>query len=209
MTNGISKKKGGALFMSSNVVPIPGPILATTKGGKLTVASNVMPIAPTINRDPLTGDVILGGPSIIAPNILTYQNPLTTPPNMIRKLSNPNMDPLLQKHVIKYYYQRLKEIYLPGTFSKLLKYVTIKDNNLTLVSSYEEYKNNNSNERIHDRVKFILHNYFSKYDLELVLVKAVEKYSLNWYELKNRHSSLIKKKIYKKIKERLERKSHI
>lgn len=151
------------------------------------------------------------GPSILTP-VPAVVVPATTAPNIVspipvkvKSLLDPNDDPEMQHNIIKYFYERLKEIYLEATLSKLLKYIMIEDNKSQLVSSQDEYDKNDINANKKEKVKFILDNYFSKYDMEALLHKVVAKKRYNWYDLKTKHSHYIKKAIYKKIKERIER----
>lgn len=134
------------------------------------------------------------------PNVVMPVNPL---PINVKSFLDPNDDPKMQRNIIKYFYERLKEIYLEATLSKLLKYIIIKNNIPQLVESEEEYNKNDVNNNRKERINFILEKYFTKYDMELLLHKLVAKKGYKWYDLKTKHSHSVKKAVYKKIKERI------
>jgi hypothetical protein len=149
----------------------------------------------------------------------TYNLSVITPPiTNIRQISFPDNDPELRRKVVKYFYDRLKDIYFHGKFQKLLKYIVIENNIPRLVKSYEELQKNIDNKNdISIRIKFITENIFSKYDLEVLISKLIQKYgmlfsddeyNMHWYNAKNKYSSKVKKAMYKKIKYRLQKKVH-
>lgn len=157
-----------------------------------------------LSYDP-NGNLTIGGPALVS-NIQAPIIPMASPfPSLIRPISNPNADPKLRHDVVKYYYDRLKTVYLPASLSKLLKYIAVRNGAAALVTSEQEYDNNSTTHNVDLRVKYIMDTYFSKYDLEVVMDKVVNEFGLNWYELKSKHSSEIKKAIYRKIRRRIER----
>jgi hypothetical protein len=141
---------------------------------------------------------------------------ITPPITNIRHLTNPDSDPELQRKVIKHFYNELKEKYFYEKFQNFFKYIVVENNKPRLVKSEEELQknaDNNNNSKL--KIKFITDNIFTKYDLEVLISKLIAKYSmlnsedeynLHWYNIKYKHSSLIKKAMYKKIKYRLEKK---
>jgi hypothetical protein len=141
---------------------------------------------------------------------------ITPPITNIRHFTNPDSDPELQRKVIKHFYNELKEKYFYEKFQNFFKYIVVENNKPRLVKSEEELqKNANNNNDSKLKIKFITDNIFSKYDLEVLISKLIAKYSmlnsedeynLHWYNIKYKHSSLIKKAMYKKIKYRLEKK---
>jgi len=140
---------------------------------------------------------------------------VTPPITNIRHLTNPDLDPELQRKVIKHFYKELKEKYFFQKFQNFFKYIVIENNNPRLVKSEEELQKNSNNNDSKLKIKFITDNIFTKYDLEVLISKLIAKYSmlfsedeynLHWYNIKSKHSSLVKKAIYKKIKYRIEKK---
>ncbi len=149
----------------------------------------------------------------------SYNISVITPPiTNIRQISFPDNDPELRRKVVKYFYDKLKDIYFHGKFQKLLKYIVIENNTPRLVKSYEELQKNIDNKNdISIRIKFITENIFSKYDLEVLISKLIQKYgmlfsddeyNMHWYNAKNKYSNKVKKAMYKKIKYRLQKKVH-
>lgn len=142
---------------------------------------------------------------------------VTPPITNIRHITHPNQDPELRRKVVKHFYNNIKDIYfITSKFKKLLKYIIVENNNPRLVKSLEELeKNSNNNTDYSLRIKFIIKNIFSKYDLELLISKLIAKYSMlysddeynmHWHNAKYRHAKTVKKAIYKKIKYKLQKK---
>ncbi len=163
--------------------------------GKLQFGPNTVQVLPAFS--PVVP--ILASPTISPSSSFTR----------IKSITNPNDDPDMQKSIIKYFYQKLRDVYFYSSMAKLLGFVKIQDNKPRLVSSYEEYKNNNSPSNPEPKIKYIMDEFFSKYDLEVLLHKVVDNNGYNWYDLKEKHSHKVKKEIYKKIRHILEKKAHI
>jgi hypothetical protein len=147
----------------------------------------------------------------------SYNLSILTPPiTNIRQISHPDNDPELRKKVVKYFYDKLKDISFNSKFQKLLKYIIVENDKARLVKSYEELQQNEkNNSNMTARVNFIIDHIFSKYDLELLISKLIQKYgmlfsddeyNMHWYNAKNKYSSKVKKAMYKKIKYRLQKK---
>jgi hypothetical protein len=167
------------------------------------------PMAMSLRYQP-NGQLTLGIPTpIIGPVVAPIAGvfPVSNPPALgrVKLLTDPNDDPDYQKRTIKYFYQRLEEVYLGSSLSRLLRYVVVRNGQAALVSSAQEYDNNDITNNQDLRIKFILDKYFSKYDMEMLLHKVVFENGLNWYDLRNKHSQVVKKYIYKRIKHRLQK----
>lgn len=198
----------------SPVIPIaPGAFLQFSPTTGATSPIGVTGAAGAAGAAGATGAIGTGGTG------QTYNLSVITPPmTNIRQISFPDNDPELRKKVVKYFYDRLKDIYFHGKFQKLLKYIVIENNIPRLVQSYEELQKNIDNKNdISIRIKFITENIFSKYDLEVLISKLIQKYgmlfsddeyNMHWYNAKNKYSSKVKKAMYKKIKYRLQKKVH-
>jgi hypothetical protein len=151
-----------------------------------------------------------------APGTTTSYTVITPPITNIRHLTNIDQDPELRRKVVKHFYNQLKDVYFLGKFQNLLKYIVVENGSARLVKSYEELqKNSDNNNDFTLRIKFITENIFSKYDLEVLISKLIAKYSMlysedeynmHWYNAKYKHSRLVKKTMYKKIKYRLQKK---
>lgn len=209
----------------SPVVPVLSPMGAPVFNSTGSVLPGVY-LTPRINAG-VTGTTgaagAAGTPGTTTPNspvntTLTY-NVVTPPITNIRHLTHPDQDPQLRKNVVKHFYNRLKEVYfLSSKFKSLLKYIVVENNIARLVKTYEELQKNISNNSDYStRVKFIIDNIFSKYDLEVLISKLIAKYgmlysedayNMHWYNVKNKYSKKVTKAMYKKIKYRLQKKVH-
>ena len=175
---------------------IPNPVT-----GKFSIAPEgvvATPIIPYNPYNPLNPLYPISPISPISP-IIPYS------PLSIRSITNPDDDPEMRKSVVRYYYDKIKDYYLPERFSVLLKYIIVENGKPRLVKSNSEYENNKVDKDIPLRVKFILDYYFGKSELELVIAKTVNKHGLRWYELKSKHLSTIKRAIFNKIEHILDR----
>lgn len=164
--------------------PVPPSILTNNK---FSIIPDFMPLAP-----PLVG---------IAP----FVKPLPVNPFHIRKYWNPNDDPELHHNVIKFFMSKLKDVWLTGSMSKLLKFIKIENGQPVVVRSVQQFENNNDSANQAKKVDYILDKVFGKYELEALLTKLAMEYSINWYDMKGQHYEFVKKQIYRKIKHSLVR----
>ena len=125
----------------------------------------------------------------------------------LRSHLNPNDDPELHESVINHFYKHKLNMWFETSqsYGKLLRYIKMANGTPTIISTPSELESNTSTSNNREKINFILDRIFSKYDLEALLTKLSFEYSINWYDMKNKHNDLIKEAIYKKIKNRLTR----
>jgi len=204
---------GVPLISPAYAIGAPGTFVLST-----TVPVSASTSAPGSATATPTAPATPGAPALTpgAPGTTTSYTVITPPITNIRHLTNIDQDPELRRKVIKHFYNQLKDVYFLGKFQNLLKYVVVENSSARLVKSYEELqKNSNNNNDFALRIKFITDNIFSKYDLEVLISKLIAKYgmlysedeyNMHWYNAKYKHSRLVKKTMYKKIKYRLQKK---
>jgi hypothetical protein len=196
---------------------LPGTYVLSTQVASATASATASPGPPGS-----TGSTGTPAPAAGAPAPASAQSPaisytvITPPITNIRHITSPDADPELRRKVIKHFYNQLKDVYFLGKFQNLLKYIIVENNSARLVKSDEELqKNTNNNNDFTLRIQFIIDNIISKYDLEVLISKLIAKYgmlysedeyNMHWYNAKYKHSRLIKKAMYKKIKYRLQKK---
>jgi hypothetical protein len=113
-------------------------------------------------------------------------------------ISDVNNDPELRKNVLRYIYNKFVNAWLPVTFIKLQKYLKNSNGEITFIKTENEYDKHIINDDA--KVNFIVDNIFSKHELLVFLDKFVNKYNLNWYDLKTKHIDRLKSELYDKLK---------
>ena len=127
--------------------------------------------------------------------------------NNVVQYENLNNDPDLIRKVTKYFFEKTMNSWLYSDFEDLLTYLLIKGNKVSVVSNKKELENNkrDSNMKsIEMKVNFIADNVMTKYDMKSFLKKYALKSGLDLWKLKE-NKSYVKKSIYKKIKNKLEK----
>lgn len=127
--------------------------------------------------------------------------------NNIVQYENLNNDPDLIRKVTKYFFEKTMNSWLYSDFEDLLTYLVIKGDKVSVVSNKKELENNkrDSNMKsIEMKVNFIADNVMTKYDMKSFLKKYALKSGLDLWKLKE-NKSYVKKSIYKKIKNKLEK----
>merc|ERR1711871_127832 len=127
--------------------------------------------------------------------------------NNVVQYENLNNDPDLIRKVTKYFFEKTMNSWLYSDFEDLLTYLVVKGNKVSVVSNKKELENNkrDSNMKsIEMKVNFIADNVMTKYDMKSFLKKYALKSGLDLWKLKE-NKSYVKKSIYKKIKNKLEK----
>jgi hypothetical protein len=115
-----------------------------------------------------------------------------------------NKDKTVIKTVIKYFYYKIIDKWLYSDLLPLLGYITVVNGSPQLVKTLDDYKlPNESNKDLDDKIDFIENIILTKDMVKSVLKHIVQKYNIKWYLL-YKNEDIIKKKIYKYIKEELE-----
>jgi len=117
---------------------------------------------------------------------------------------NVNNDPELRKKVVKYFYKKYKEIWMPFSYEKIFKYFTKENDKITFVKSRDDYIKNDIKDKS-EKKNFILKNIFGKHEMLIFLDRFIRKNNLNWYDIQKNNQSEIKSEIYKKIKMHIEK----
>ena len=127
--------------------------------------------------------------------------------NNVVQYENLNNDPDLIRKVTKYFFEKTMNSWMYSDFEDLLTYLVIKGDKVSVVSNKKELENNkrDSNMKsIEKKVNFIADNVMTKYDMKSFLKKYALKSGLDLWKLKE-NKSYVKKSIYKKIKNKLEK----
>ena len=115
-----------------------------------------------------------------------------------------NADPELQNKTSKYFYEKLMNRWLHGSFESLLNYFVVRGSNVKLVSKIKDAKKNSPNEKDRDHIiEYISRNIMTKYDVRSFLKKFVTKSGLNWYDLEP-NTKIVKKSMFKRMKKTIE-----
>jgi len=127
--------------------------------------------------------------------------------NNVVQYENLNNDPDLIRKVTKYFFEKTMNSWLYSDFEDLLTYLVIKGDKVRVVSNKKELENNkrdNNMKTLEMKVNFIADNVMTKYDMKSFLKKYSLKSGLDLWKLKE-NKSYVKKSIYKKIKNNLEK----
>ena len=127
--------------------------------------------------------------------------------NNVVEYENLNNDPDLIRKVTKYFFEKTMNSWLYSDFEDLLTYLVVKGDKVRVISNKKELENNkrDSNMKsIEKKVNFIADNVMTKYDMKSFLKKYALKSGLDLWKLKE-NKSYVKKSIYKKIKNKLEK----
>ena len=151
--------------------------------------------SPTLSLSLESDDLELSVPisPVLTNNIVQYEN-LNNDPDLIRK-------------VTKYFFEKTMNSWLYSDFEDLLTYLVIKGDKVRVVSNKKELENNKRDSNMKTlemKVNFIADNVMTKYDMKSFLKKYAIKSGLDLWKLKE-NKSYVKKSIYKKIKNKLEK----
>ena len=110
-----------------------------------------------------------------------------------------NNDPILRKKVVKYFFNKLVDDWLYGSFSDVGKYVIVKDGK----AEFSKITSESDNTMNDIKARYITEEIFTKHDLLEVIDKDVRKQNVNWFDLRTKHKSDLKDYIHGKIKKHL------
>jgi len=137
--------------------------------------------------------------------VYSFQKPIIYT-NNISNISNVNNDPELRKKVVRYFYDKYANTWLPFSFMKLQKYLISTENNIEFIKNINDYNKELSNNTISsEKIDFIIKNVFGKHELLVFLDKFINKNNFNWYDLKTIHFDKIKSELYDKIKNHMKK----
>jgi len=156
-------------------------------------------LQPIIYNDPYANSSLVVSPDYSDDNSITGYNVFQRPifyTNPIK--SDVNNDPELRKKIVRFFYEKFANIWLSQSFIKLQKYLKDSNGEITFIKTIDDY----DKEIVNDdkKVEFILENIFSKHELLVFLEKFVNRYNVNWYDLKTKHYEKVKSEIYDKLK---------
>ena len=115
-----------------------------------------------------------------------------------------NEDNELQQRTSKYFYEKLMNRWLHGSFESLLNYFTVKGSKVRLVTKVKDAAKNTPNEKDRDTIiEYISRNVMTKYNIRSFLKKFVAKSGLNWYDLES-NTKIVKKSLFKRMKKDIE-----
>ena len=151
--------------------------------------------SPTLSLSLESDDFSVSVPfsPVLTSNVVEYEN-LNNDPDLIRK-------------VTKYFFEKTMNAWMYSDFEELLTYLIIKNNKVSVVSNKKELENNKRDKDMKSlemKVNFIADNVMTKYDMKSFLKKYALKSGLDLWKLKE-NKIYVKKYIYKKIKNKLEK----
>lgn len=120
-----------------------------------------------------------------------------------------------KKSVVKYYYKKItnKWLYKDKKFKTLLQYIKLNGDKCEISGKSKDdiydYKTADENERkiIDRKVKCFTENFIDKDDIELLLLKLINKQNASWRILNKKiNKPVVKKYLYKKLEKRLSNK---
>ena len=117
--------------------------------------------------------------------------------------SDVNNDPELRKRVVRYFFEKFSTVWLPYSYLKLQKYLKNTNGEISFIKTIGDYDKEVVNDDA--KIEFILENVFSKHELLVFLDKFVNKYNVNWYDLKTKHIEKIKSELYDKLKNHMKK----
>lgn len=118
----------------------------------------------------------------------------------------------VQEQIVKYFYRKIVHEWLYEDINKILNYVTVSGNTVSLLPNLDAYKSDavykSSYEDLDKKVDFIRRNFFHKSTLFKVLNKLVKELGLRWidlpkdeYHVKKEIKSYLKRKLRQAIVE--------
>ncbi len=156
-------------------------------------------LQPVIVNDPYANSSLVITPDYSDDNSITGYNVFPRPIFYTNSItSDVNNDPELRKKVVRFFYEKFANIWLSQSYIKLQKYLKVSNGEVTFIKSASDYdKEFVNNDK---KVEFILENIFSKHELVVFLDKFVNRYNVNWYDLKTKHYEKVKSELYEKLK---------
>lgn len=132
-------------------------------------------------------NVVNNGPILITDRNIAPRTIIRTQPSY----SDVNNDPDLRRRVVKYYHDKI-EVWLYGSYKDFGGYVVENDDNVSL-SRGEVTMNPN-------KARFLMKNIIRKSVVLTIIDKFVRRNNVNWFDLKEKHHSNLKKFIHTKLK---------
>jgi len=162
-------------------------------------------LQPVLYNDPYANSSLVISPEYSNDNSVingynVFQRPIFYT-NPVR--SDVNNDPDLRKKVVRFFFEKFANIWLSQSFIKLQRYLKVSNGEVTFIKTTGDY----DKELVNDdkKVEFILENIFSKHELLVFLEKFVNRYNVNWYDLKTKHYERVKTEIYQKLKNHMKK----
>lgn len=179
-----------------------------------TISPYISPISPLIK----VGDTLISSevyfPSMASPFLTS---PLATSPYDKLTINLEQSKPLVSKYdsidnlpstiemMVKYYYFKTLDKWLPDELSALLNYFSYKDGKVEIVKDLSQTKkeNKDSDEVIEKKIDYIQQNVFSKSDMKKLLKKFVQKHNTKFSYLP-RNEDYLRHYVKKHLKSRIE-----
>jgi len=168
------------------------------------LSSNIGPFRTRISPLGTAADDLVLSP--VSSATVPFVAPVAPLHNQVEYL-NVNNDPELIRRITKYFFEKTMNAWMYSDFEDLLTYLMVKNGKVSVVSNKKELENNKRDtdmKSIEMKVNFITNHVMTKYDMKSFLKKYALKSGLDLWKLKE-NKSYVKKSIYKKIKNRLEK----
>lgn len=166
-------------------------------------------IIVSVDRYPVKTETVevltLPADNYYLPTNLYYSNPYFYPRPIYNNISylDVNADKDLQKMVTGRFFSRLYNKWVPELYSRLLDYVKLTENDITLVKSVNDLKNNKTkDDEFEEKINYLADYIMTKKDIFNELYNYVEQKSINWWNLKS-YSDDIELYLIKKLEQRL------
>lgn len=156
-------------------------------------ANSSLIITPTYSDEETDGKKKIIGYDVL-PRPIFYTNTVT---------SDVNNDPELRKKIVRFFYDKFCTVWLPYSFTKLQKYLKNENGKISFIKTASDYEQKIVNDD--KKIDFIIENIFTKHEMVRFLDKFVNKFNVNWYDLKTKHVDKIKSDLYDKLKNHMKR----
>ena len=113
-------------------------------------------------------------------------------------------DPEVKSKMTAYFFEKTMNDWLHSDFKKLLKYLIVKGDNISIIKNEKDFSNNEAFKNVDKKIDFIANNVMTKYDMKSFLKKLVLKKDISWFYLRD-YKRYVKKAIYKKIKKNIQK----
>ena len=142
-------------------------------------------------------------------NLIYYNDPMVYGNSIYSSVSylDLNGDKELQKKMTRFFYSQLYNEYIPESNSHLLDYVKLNANDVELVKSVKQSKQNSTKKSdFSEKIRYLAENIFTKNDIFNCLASYCNRNNVNWWDLKNVSNDverLLVRKLETKIKSML------
>lgn len=188
------------MYLGHTGITIAPAIPAPTPFATNTLLPNVFPLPESLSMtkyiiDPSTNMPIYL-PPLFVDNYMGMNERAFKYPTMA-VYPDLNLDSSLRKQITNKFYDKVINNWLKYQYMDLYRYVTASGNKASLIKNIDQL------EKVDDVVSdikhnFLIDNFLSKNDLYVLLEKFVNKYRINWWDVKN-YSLELKEFIHDKM----------